>query len=646
LTIDALALAAIRCEAEDLIQGGRIQKIIPVGPLTIALEVYNSERHRRVQFVLSADAQNARFHLLTNKVSQAPGEPDQFLLLLKKYLRFGIITAVEQAPFERVISLTVAKKFPSEKQPHVLPVASVVREMREEGTDLFETAAMDERDDEEDETTDENGVIYESKLVCEIMGRHSNILLLSQEGVIIEVVKRVAPSKNRYRMILPRQLYVAPPPQDKRIFHLLTQTDFARLFDDLRGVSPQAQLWQTLVANFAGVSPQLAREVAYRLAEKKGQSSDVITLGSFQRWETLYSEMQTLLQPLDPKGDGGAIFQASVVREPDGNIVAFAPYELRQFKPKDLEPERIDSVSHAAEEFYAQVEDLGGQAQRKQQIALYLAEHQEKLRRRLVAMESSLKKAESADELRRKGEAIYAHLHELEPGATELQADGLKIKLDPDRSGSENAQYFFREYGKSRQALEGVPELVQETRYELEYLDEMLTQLDLAETYEEVINIKAELLENGYGPSTTAKEREKAAAKSNKKPSRAKRRKLPQTPTFVSPDGLTIFVGKSAQHNEYVTFDLGDRSDMWLHARGMPGSHVIIKTTGQELPDATLQMAAELAAFYSKGQQSTKVEVTYTTQRYVRKIKGQHPGLVTYSNDKSVAVKPRRPKKV
>jgi predicted ribosome quality control (RQC) complex YloA/Tae2 family protein len=472
-------------------------------------------------------------------------------------------------------------------------------------------------------------------------------MLLSQEGVIIEVIKRVAPSKNRYRMILPRQLYVAPPPQDKRNFNLESPDSFSRLFDGLRDAKSDSQLWQTLVSNFAGVSPQLGREIAYRLAEKKGQTSDDITLASFQRWDVLYGEMRTLLQPLNPYTASQVVFHPSIVRDEEGSIVAFAPYELHQFRAKGIEPQKIESVSQGAEEFYAQTEDLGGQAQRKQQIAASIADHQDKLRRRLASLEGSLKKAESADELRRKGEAIYAHLYEVEKGATTLEAEGLVIKLDPDRSASENAQDYFREYNKSRQALDGVPELVQETRYELEYLDEMLTQLELAETYEEVVNIKAELAENDYGPKSTPKEREKAAAKAIKKPSRVKRRKLPHTPSFVSPDGFTIFVGKSAQHNEYVTFDLGDKSDVWLHARGMPGSHVIIKTIGREVPEATLQMAAELAAFYSKGQQSTKVEVTYTPQKFVRKVKGQHPGLVTYTNDKSLAVKPQRhgPKK-
>lgn len=639
MTIDALALAAICSEAEDLLVGGRIQKIIPVGPLAVAFEIYSSERHRRIQFLMSADPQNARFHVLNGKVSQAPGQPDQFLLLLRKYVRFGIITNVEQTPFERVVTLTIAKKFPAEKKPHVEPVAAVLREV---GPNFFEN---DSDDEEEGETTDENAVIYESRLVCEIMGRHSNILLLSEDDVIIEVIKRVAPSKNRYRMILPRQLYVAPPPQDKRQFNLETAASFAALLDKQREANPQAQLWQVLVANFAGVSPQLAKEVSYRLAEKKGQNPDEVTLGSILRWDTLYSELYDLLKPLDPKINSQVLFQPTVVRrgEDEDNIIAFAPYQLRQFRSQGLESQPIDSVSHAAELFYAQIADISGQAQRKQQIAEIINEHQERLSRRLASMEGSLKKAESAEELRQKGEAIYAHLYEIQPGDTELKAENLKIKLNPDRSPSENAQDYFREYAKSKQALEGVPELVQETRYELEYLDEMLTQLELAESYEDVVNIKAELTENGFGQKPTAKEREKEAAKTNKKPGHAKKRRLPQTPSYNSPNGLTIFVGKSAQHNDYVTFELGDKNDVWLHARGMPGSHVIIKTQGQEVPDATLEMAAELAAYYSKGQQSGKVEVTYTAQKYVRKVKGQHPGLVTYSNDHSIAVKPRKP---
>lgn len=634
MTIDALALAALRSETEQMVQGCRIQKIIPTGPLSLVLEVYNAGRKQRVQFLLSADAQNARFHLLSHKASQQPGEPTPFLLLLRKYVRYGIIDRIDQTPFERIVTISIAKKFPAGKRPYFGATGGGPKEPEYE----------EQEDDREEEPGDESEdfEIYESKIVCEMMGRHSNIMLLSEDNVIIDAIKRVAPSKNRYRLILPHQLYVSPPPQNKRNFFLESPASFSTLFDQSREKTPKGQLWQVLVETFSGISPQLAREVAYRQAERKGQSLDDTTLDSFQRWDNLYVELRNLLRPLNPsqknqpqppQNEGPA---AWVVREADDeNVVAFAPYELRQFRPEGLEPEAVESLSKAAEEFYSQVDAIGGQAQRKQQLAGTINEFRDRVRRRINSLEESLKKAESAEELRRKGEAIYAHLYEITPGMTTLEADNLKIALDPDRTPSENAQGYFREYDKARQAMAGVPELLDEANHELEYLDEMLTQLELAESFEEIVNLKAELGETGYG----------AKEKKASKPVKAKRRKLPQTPTFTSPEGFTIYVGKSAQHNEYVTFELGDRNDLWLHARGMPGSHVIIKTQGREVPEKTLEMAAALAAYYSKGQTSTKVEVTYAPQRFVRKVKGPHPGLVTYSNDKAVSVKPKRPKK-
>ncbi|MEI6043142.1 MAG: NFACT RNA binding domain-containing protein, partial [Chloroflexota bacterium] len=432
--------------------------------------------------------------------------------------------------------------------------------------------------------------------------------------------------------ILPHQPYISPPPQNKHNFNLETPLSFAEVMNQLYEKKPQASLWQALVETFAGVSPQLAREIAYRLAERKGFDPAGMTLATFQDWEYLYDELRTLLSPLNPALSKVETF-AWLVREPEGKVMAFAPYELHQFRSVELEPEAVESLSQAAEEFYSQVEAVGGQSQRKQEIAAKVGEYYDKLRRRAASLEGSLKKAESAEELKRKGEAIYAHLYELTPGQSLLEAEGLKISLDPDRTPSDNAQAYFRDYDKARQAQAGVPELLAATRLELEYLDEMLTQLDLAESYDEIMNLKAELGEAGYGP----KEKEKG----HKSP-RPKRRKLPQTPSFTSPEGFTIFVGKSAQHNEYVTFELGDRNDVWLHARGMPGSHVIIKTQGRDVPEKTLEMAATLAAYYSKGQTSTKVEVTYAPQRYVRKVKGSHPGLVTYSNDQSLNVKPQK----
>jgi predicted ribosome quality control (RQC) complex YloA/Tae2 family protein len=628
MTIDALALAAIRAELDDLTQGCRVQKIIPTGPLSVVLEVYNSLKHQRVQFLMSADAQNARLHLIQEKASQQPGEFTPFLLLLRKYLRYAILTEIEQLPFERIILLSFEKKFPPGKKPHF------------EATGQRSGGPPEPEDDSEEEEEEPTGEfeLYRSKLVVEMMGRHSNIMLLSEEGVIMDAIKRVAPSKNRYRLILPHQPYVAPPPQPKQAFHLESPASFSRLLRELAEKQPETSLWQTLVSTFSGVGPQLARELAYRVAVAKGLAGPgaiEVKLKEFQRWEGLYSEMRGLLKPLNPtylprRED----LEPSVVRDDDGEIVAFAPYPIEQFRARELEPEAVESVSQAAEEFFGQTEAIGGQSQRKAQVAAQLEVHQERLRRRAASMENSLKKAESAGELKRKGEAIYAHLWEMQPGQAELLADGLKIALDPSRSPSENAQSYFREYDKARQAMAGVPELLEEARYELSYLDEMLTALELAESFEDVVSIRAELVENGYGPHTSGETKPKTP--------RIKKRKLPQTPTYTSPDGFTIYVGKSAQHNDFVTFELGEKVDTWLHARGMPGSHVIIKTGGREVPEKTLEMAAGLAAHYSKGRTSTKVEVVYAPQRYVRKVKGPHPGLVTYSQENgSINIKPQ-----
>ncbi|NWJ45657.1 MAG: fibronectin/fibrinogen-binding protein [Chloroflexi bacterium] len=627
MTIDALALAAVCQEADTLLQGCRIQKIIPTGALSIVLEAYNPEYRRRVQFILSADAQNARFHMLSKKASQMPGEANPFMLVLRRYLRYGIVTAIDQMPFERIIILTIAKKFPASKRPSFAQKGGARLAIEEE----IEVEDTELEQEEEFVATDEETEIYESKLVCEIMGRHSNIMLLSEDNLIIDAIKRVASGRNRYRTILPHQPYIAPPPQEKRLLHHESPAEFVHLLEGSKAQNPNTPLWQALVSSFSGVSPQLAREIAYRTAPENSERK----LADTHNFEAVYSELKDLMRPLYQ--EDLARLKASLVRDKQAQIVAFAPYELRQFIPDGLEPEQVESLSLAAEEYYAQLESVSGQSQRKQQIADVVGEHQDKLKRRATSLEESLKRAESAELLRRKGEAIYSNLYEISEGATSLVADGLKITLDPRLSSSDNAQAYFREYDKARKALAGVPELVEETRLELDYLEEMLTQLELAETFEEVMYLKAEFDEAGYGSRPKDDEKsKKAAAKTRKK------RKILQTPVFISSDGFTILVGKSAQHNEYVTFQLGDKQDIWLHARGMPGSHVIIKSGSRDVPERTMVEAAALAAYYSKGQNSTRVEVTYVPQKFVRKVKGAHPGLVTYTNDRSLNVKPMK----
>ncbi len=642
MTIDAVALSAIRKETQVLARGGRVQKIIPTGPLSLVLEIYNPVLRQRVQLLFSAEAQTARFYIQRQKANQQPGEPSPFLLLLRKYIRSGILNSIEQVPFERIIILSISKKFPSGKRPYFgrtgpastgLPIA-----------DLLEVENLEE----EEPVLEENFELYESKLVIEIMGRHSNIMLLGEDGIIIDAIKRVPPSKNRFRLILPHQEYISPPAQKKQNILLTSLVEFEELMRAKQTEKSGAFLSQALVEIFGGVSPQLAREMVYRAAGKPEILGSGIftgpTLGEIQDWKGVYQEGLLLLDPLinlANKTEEEENKGAWLVRNEEGKGLAFAPYELWSLINRGNRLEKVQSLSHAAEQFYNQAESKGGYSLRKQEIGGVIAGHQEIVRRRAAAMAGAIKKAEGAEELKRKGEAIYAHLYELHSGQTLLETDGLKITLDPDLSPSENAQAYFKDYDKARQALAGVPELLAEANLELAYIEEMVTQLNLAETFEEVINLQRELTEAGFGGRELDKG--KKVSKKEGKPGRAKRRKLPQTPTFTSPDGLTIYVGKSAQHNEYVTFELGEKGDLWLHARGMPGSHVIIKTRGSKVPEKTLEFAASLAAYYSKGQTSNGVEVTFAFQRFVRKVKGQHPGLVTYLNDQSIRVKPRKP---
>jgi predicted ribosome quality control (RQC) complex YloA/Tae2 family protein len=328
----------------------------------------------------------------------------------------------------------------------------------------------------------------------------------------------------------------------------------------------------------------------------------------------------------------------------DGAVLHYAPYRLTQFPESRLE--RTESISEAVERAYAERLRLRPGEALRGPLRASVQDRLDRARRKEESLQRALARGEKAEELKEKGQAILANIARIRPGQTDLRWQKTTITLDPRMSPSDNAQRYFREYTKARDAVREVPRLLDGVRLEREYLEQMLTMVELAEGEVELRALARELAEDREAtgaklpsPSGSGSREVRGKPRAGQKTGKPK---VDQTPGTVkkltAADGQQILVGGSAKGNDRVTFELATGSDLWFHARGVPGAHVILKVGAREPSVRTLLEAARLAAFHSQARGSSKVNVDYTLQRYVKRVKGGPPGLVTYTQEKTLRV--------
>jgi predicted ribosome quality control (RQC) complex YloA/Tae2 family protein len=571
---DALTLSATRDELSGLIPGGRVQRIVQPSDLSLGLEIYAG---RRYQLLLSADAREAGVYLLAAKPRRGREAPSPLQLLLLKYVRGARLETIEQPPLERVLRLTF---------------------------------------------NGEHGLV---ELICEIMGRYSNIILASQDHLILEAIKRVPPSMNRYRTILPQHPYVPPPAQEKEQPLLLT----AGALRTVLANQPEASLWQRIVNGISGISPILAREIAYRAT---GELEPALPLAQ-DASDKLLATMDELLHLPQTH-----TWSPCVAYEGEGeerHPFAYAPYELTHFP--DHEP--AESISAAINLVLEARRSFDPYKQVRERLHSLIRKQTARQQARLASLRRALVPAAEIERLKLQANAILAMAWSIKPGQRELLVDSsqlgldgdnlpstpMHIPLDPLLSASENAQELFRTYRKMRLAGEEVPQLIAQAKMDLAYLAQLDAEVNLAENRPQLDEIEGELRAAGYIP---------AHGKEVKLTGKG------QPLSLRSKGGMLILVGRNSLQNDEVTFRRGAPDDIWLHAHGVPGSHVIIKCGGAVVDEDTLLLGARLAAYYSSARNEPKMQVDYTARRHVRHIKGGRPGMVTYNHEQTLMVVP------
>ncbi|MCA0452745.1 MAG: NFACT family protein [Chloroflexi bacterium] len=457
-------------------------------------------------------------------------------------------------------------------------------------------------------------------IVVEPMERRSNLLLL-QKGIIVDCMRRVGPDENRYRLSLPAHEYKLPPPMVGKSDpnHVILE-EVEAFFE--QNEDPKRKTQQVLASRLLGVSPLLAKEITYRA------SGDVNQKAADADPDRIFAALKTLIDPLAKRNWSPGI------AENENGVEAYSVYPIESLAGWHSS----ETLSEAITAYYGA--PVGEDAYRAAKAPVFEAirEGQAKLGARLAALEKSMTDEEDREVLRQSGELILAYQYGLAKGQTELKAQydadapELVIKLNTELTPLENAQAYFSRYDKAKKALEDVPGLIAETRNGLNYLGQLTTDLEFATSWPEIDEVRQILQAEGHWRGAAAK---KIAGSGQSAPLKV-----------VTGDGFVIWVGRNSRQNENVTFGKGGGQDYWLHARGVPGAHVVVKFDGRAVPPAVLDFAASLAAYYSSRRTDGKVEVDVTRCLYVKKIKGAGQGMVTYRNEETVSAVPRSDKDI
>lgn len=512
----------------------------------------------------------------TEREPENPQVPPMFCMLLRKHLSSAKLVAIRQDGFERIL--------------------------------FFDF-----------EATDEFGDRVTLTLASEIMGRCSNILLIGRDGRIIDAIKRVSEDMSRVRRILPGVQYSLPPKDDR-----LSITAFDETALSERLAVQKCDLSKALIRCFEGISPIFAREAAFFALRGGERSSE--DLSNDEKTRLVY-----YLRDVAKKLESGENV-CCLLRDRDGFMRDFCFTKINQYGNLMLERE-FDSPSKLLDCFYSERDVLAQTKQRADDLFKLIISLSERIRRRVSAQKLELAECQNRDEFRVKGDLIMSNLYRIEKGMTSVRLENfydencseVDISLDPRLTPSQNAQKYYSEYRKADTADKMLRGLIASGEQEEKYIDSVFDALSRASTESELAEIRSELAAEGYVKAQRGKQKQPKA--------------LPPI-EYLSSDGFRILAGRNNRQNDLLTLKLADRSDIWLHVKNITGSHVVILCEGAEPPEETLSEAALIAAFNSSARNGSTVPVDYTQVKYVKKPSGAKPGMVIYTNQKTLYVTP------
>lgn len=574
MALDTLVVKALADELRDLLAGGRIDKIHQPEKDEISVIIRTPKENYRL--IISASPAHPRIHFSSSH-KENPLTPPMFCMLLRKHISSGKIIKISQIDYERIIRFDI-------------------------------------------ESYNELGDLCVKYLIVELMGRNSNIIFTDCDMRIIDAVRHVDFTQSSFRQILPGCQYVSPPKQEK-IPILSPEIENVKIEFKKSGETPDKAIMDAV----SGISPLTAREIVYKaigsLSLVSGELSD--------------EQKQKIVSVLS-KGICGEFYPCMLI-EDNGKIADFSLIEINQYENK-IKSVGYNSVTSLLEEFYKKRDSAERMKQKSADLVKLLGTHLERLSRKLVIQQKTLKDAEKKEQYKIKGDLLTSNLYRVEPGASSVTLENyyeegcpqIKISLKPELSPAKNAQRYYKLYNKAKTAEIEVNIQMKETRADIDYIKSTLSFVLDATSESELNEIRSELSEQGFLRRIAQK---KKKPQSTSKPYH-----------FVTSDGYDIYVGKNNTQNDYLTLKFANRGDLWFHTKAIHGSHTIMRLgEDNNPPPSAITEAAEIAAYYSQARASSKVPVDYTIIKNVKKPKGAKPGMVIYDSYNTIYVNPSRP---
>lgn len=575
MPLDGMTLSLLRRELYPCIVGSRIEKVHQ--PSKDELVFHLRTREGAYKLLISASANSPRLHLISG-APENPSTPPMLCMLLRKHLTGAVITDIRQLGLDRVVFIDLAG-------------------------------------------TNEIGDAVTFTLCVEIMAKHSNIILVGSDGIILDAVKRIDFTQSSVRQILPGFKYELPPKQDKSN---ITECDIKTVVDQIKMRSGK-RLSSAVLDTVEGASPLISREIA-AFACGGDTAVDELTPIALQRLEAKLGEIKEMLL-----GEGAepTMLLRDGVKPYDFTFMDITQYGFA------VTPKRFGSFSELLDDFYYEKDRFERTRQRSQSLLKLLSNAAARAARKLQSRQAELDACADKDRLRINAELILANQYRLEKGAPFYDVENfygenetVRIKADPALSPSANAQKYFKEYRKAKNAEKLLGELIEQSGQELAYLESVIDSVNRADGYTELAEIRDELYGQGY----------LKRAKNDK----AKKIKPLAPLEYVSDDGYTILVGRNNIQNDILTFKTAAKDDSWFHTQKIPGSHVVVVGNGDIIPERTCRQAAMLAAYHSSGRESSQVAVDYTEVRALKKPTGAKPGKVIYHTYNTMWVTPDR----
>jgi len=571
MALDGIVISNLVYELNNALLNARISKIAQ--PETDELLFTCKGPNGNHRLAISASA-SLPFVYLTQENKPSPLTAPTFCMVLRKHIANGKILRIFQPGMERIIHFEI-------------------------------------------EHLNELGDLCKKTLIVELMGKHSNIIFCSEDGTIIDSIKRISSATSSVREVLPGREYFIPTTQGEKANPLTSSRKDVVFVIKEKPLSVSKALY----TSFTGISPLVANEIAYRA----GFDGDA-AVASLSESELLHlaNHFVWFMEDISEHK-----YVPNIVRngkEPvDYSSVALTMYE-------NYSTTEFSTISEVLENYYAEKNVYSRIRQKSVDLRKIVSTALERNVKKYDLQLKQQKDAEKKEKYKLYGELLQAYGYGIEPGAKFAEVENyydnntlIKIPLDETLSALDNSKKYFEKYGKLKRTSEALESLIIETKSQIDHLESIQNALEIATSSDDLVQIKEELMEYGFIKKNRGAKKEKTKSKPFH---------------YRSASGYDIYVGKNNYQNDELSFKVATGNDWWFHAKGMPGSHVIVKANNEELPDSVFEEAGRLAGFYSKGRENEKIEIDYLQKKNLKKPSGAAPGFVVYYTNYSLVIEP------